>query len=750
MERVGPSAFTWVRPSFGLAVLVSLLLLAATGYLRLAVFPEQTVPLALGLPLLICLWHRHRRVLWGMVVALVLMTLVKYYWLMPAGSLPAWFVPIAVGMHLVNTGVIALVIHVWINAAERLERKNADLETSNTELQASNEELAAREEEISRQHEEMQAQTEELERQNEELQQQAEELARQSDEVQATNEELARREAALRALMEAGRWSAVGSAEPEVLARICEAALMVLDEDAVAAAIVERQEADLVICGHWGFGPAGPALRRWSYAQSLALLAMERGQTAYLQDIELREDLEIPQPADGERFRSVLVSPLRIEGRIVGAVEVYSRRPRAWTEGSFRVIEWLAGQASIVLESSRQHRELEQRRHEAEEASERKTRFLSAVSHDVRTPANAIGLMADWIIRAAGDPTQRAQLPELVMDLRDNARSLVALVTDVLDLSRFDSGRVEVQVGELSACALIQAEIRQLQPLAREKGLELSGDLPGEDIWVRSDRMKLARIIGNLIGNAVKFTETGSVRVACQRLEHGGAEIRVIDSGVGISEDHLARIFDEFFQLRNPERDRTKGTGLGLAISKRLADALGCSLTVRSTVGQGSTFVLGIPPELVVAAPAAKTPLSQAGGDAERAALEGVRVLLVEDHDTTRVATARLLASEGAVVYQAENGRMALHLLAHEDPQVLLLDLMLPDIDGSEVLRHLRRQRPASLRRVLAVSGDVTAARMHEVRQLGADDLMPKPIDMDRLIQAIKPASGRSDRVMKQ
>jgi CheY-like chemotaxis protein/anti-sigma regulatory factor (Ser/Thr protein kinase) len=254
--------------------------------------------------------------------------------------------------------------------------------------------------------------------------------------------------------------------------------------------------------------------------------------------------------------------------------------------------------------------------------------------------------------------------------------------------------------------------------------------------------MKLARVLGNLLGNAIKFTESGGVCLQWRSLPDGSVQIQVADSGVGISPEHLEHIFDEFFQLRNPERDRTKGTGLGLAICKRLMDTIGCTLSVASTPGSGSTFTLCIPQHLVIDAPQQKTAPAPIAADDEPA-LANLRILLVEDHDTTRRTTAQLLAAEGAVVLQAETGRAAIHVLAHEPPHVVLLDLMLPDIDGREVLEHIQRHRPATLRKILAVSGDVTARRHEEVMRLGADALVPKPVRIEALIELLKPCSPR-------
>jgi signal transduction histidine kinase/ActR/RegA family two-component response regulator len=475
---------------------------------------------------------------------------------------------------------------------------------------------------------------------------------------------------------------------------------------------------------------------------------MERGQTGYIDDVSLRPDLVVPGTGEAGGFRSLIATPFRLGGRIVGAVEAYSRSPRKWTVDDFKVIEWLSHQASLVLETLDLQRQLDRRRREAEDASMRKTRFLAAVSHDVRTPANAINLLAELTVRAGECPSRVDEVPELARELKANAAALVELVSDVLDVARFDTGRLELEISTFSLSALVNREVNQLRAVAAAKGLSLSLEKPtdAEPVHLRTDRMKLSRVVTNIVANAIKFTQDGGVTVLCRPLPTGHVEIAVSDTGVGIPVDTQPHIFDEFFQMTNPARDRTKGTGLGLAICKRLADAIGCTLTVDSTPGTGTTFTITIPPALVASpapdAPTVTVPHPAGPTGAAPRPLTGLQILLVEDHHPTRRATARLLASAGATVIQAETGTAAIHLLRHESPHVLLLDLMLPDIDGSEVLKSLRTRRPESLRTIFAVSGDCTDRRAEQVKALGADGLIPKPVNIHTLVQRLASAAA--------
>ena len=187
------------------------------------------------------------------------------------------------------------------------------------------------------------------------------------------------------------------------------------------------------------------------------------------------------------------------------------------------------------------------------------------------------------------------EVPELAQELHSSAMALVNLLGDVLDVARFDSGKIDVQETDFALGELLAEEFRRMQPLAREKHLAMEYDPPPPGLWVRADRIKLSRVVGNLLGNAIKFTDRGSVGLEGAADGNGHARVRVVDTGVGIAMEHQRNIFDEFFQLRNPERDRNKGTGLGLTICKRLVDAMGGTLSVQSTPGAGSTFTVTLP-----------------------------------------------------------------------------------------------------------------------------------------------------------
>jgi signal transduction histidine kinase len=266
----------------------------------------------------------------------------------------------------------------------------------------------------------------------------------------------------------------------------------------------------------------------------------------------------------------------------------------------FRSQAKLAQSLAAQTAASAAKQELDARRRDAEEASMRKTRFLAALSHDIRTPANAIGLMAELIKRTSADPQAAQEIPQLAEELQTSSLGLVNLVGDVLDLTRLDSGAVELNPVKFDLGQWLLEECAKLQPLVEEKQLQFECRPPPSVLCVRCDRIKLGRVLTNLVGNAIKFTERGQVHVTAQRADDGSVRISVQDTGIGIAQEHQGHIFDEFFQIRNPDRDRNQGTGLGLSISKRLLDVMGGRLSVESAPGRGSTFTITLPASAVV------------------------------------------------------------------------------------------------------------------------------------------------------
>jgi signal transduction histidine kinase len=251
-------------------------------------------------------------------------------------------------------------------------------------------------------------------------------------------------------------------------------------------------------------------------------------------------------------------------------------------------------------EITRRNEELDLQRLEASEASDRKTRLLMSISHDIRTPLTTINVMADLIRKSAASPQLPDRLPELTRTLQASALALTNMVTDVLDISSVDTGRVELRDSEFSLDDLLVEECRALHALALAKGLRLTHEPTQPAIRLRADRIKLARVLRNLVTNAIQFTEHGSVTLRAALTPGGEIEIRVIDTGVGIAAEDMERIFSESTRVRHPQSHEAEGWGLGLPISRRLTRMMGGEVQVESRSGHGSAFIVQLPPSRVL------------------------------------------------------------------------------------------------------------------------------------------------------
>jgi signal transduction histidine kinase len=253
-------------------------------------------------------------------------------------------------------------------------------------------------------------------------------------------------------------------------------------------------------------------------------------------------------------------------------------------------------------EITQRNRELALQRTQAEEASDRKTRLLMSVSHDIRSPLTSISLIADLIRDTASDPAARDRLPALADNVQRDALTLAEMVNDVLDIAYFDSGRVELRESEFSLGGLIADECHALEPIAAAKNLALAIDPPVPAIRLRADRIKLARVLRNLVNNALQFTQRGGVSIACGQGPEGDVLIRVTDTGPGIAPEHLPGIFGEFTQLGLRATGERRGWGLGLAICRRLTRLMDGDVSVESELGRGSSFIVRLPAARVLPA----------------------------------------------------------------------------------------------------------------------------------------------------
>jgi signal transduction histidine kinase/CheY-like chemotaxis protein len=372
---------------------------------------------------------------------------------------------------------------------------------------------------------------------------------------------------------------------------------------------------------------------------------------------------------------------------------------------------------------------LQARREEAEQASQAKTRFLASASHDLRQPLHTISLLVGVLRRQEVTP----QVGQLVGHIQSSISAMEALFVGLLDISRLDAGMSRPVLGDHALAELLHRVAASHAPEAEHKRLRLT--VVPSRCAVRTDAVLLERVLANLVSNAIRYTERGRVLVGCRR-RPGAIELQVWDTGIGIAPAQLPHVFDEFFQVGNPERDRSKGLGLGLAIVKRTLDLLGHPHTLRSAPGRGSRFSILLP--AAEALPVA-APLPPALASGRRIA--GAFIAVIDDEADTRRAMQALCHSWGAHVLIAESTRQCLALLDEHlrYPDLILCDYRLGGShDGLGAVQRIRARIGHAVPAII-ITGDIGAADLRRVADAGLP-LLHKPVGTDRLLAAIEAA----------
>lgn len=455
------------------------------------------------------------------------------------------------------------------------------------------------------------------------------------------------------------------------------------------------------------------------------------------------------------QVKSFISVPLKTHDEVIGALSVDRTHDRALTQDDLDLLVTLASQVAIALDNAQAYREIaslnaglearvRERTAELEAANARlkqldrlKSQFLAHVSHELRTPLTSIVGFADNMIEGLVGSLNTKQ-EQYLSRIKANGTRLARMITDLLDLSRVEAGKLVLSFDHVVLPALAGEVIEQLRPLATAKHLHI--DLRSADpllrVWADPDR--LSQILTNLLDNAIKYTpDKGQVAVELSSLAQDRARIVVSDTGHGIPPEALPKLFDPFFRVQQQERSQTKGLGLGLAIVKDLVDLHGGNITVHSELDKGTQFTVTLPLHPQEASSAARSPAV-------------CRRLLVVDDDRDICDLLRdRLESEGFQVLTATDGRAALRMLETTSIDGILLDIALPELDGFDVLRQVRTTQP-TLPVVMMTAVEALDRAMAAV-EAGAQGYLLKPFDAGRLRQSVDrwftPGPGNSTKL---
>ncbi len=404
-----------------------------------------------------------------------------------------------------------------------------------------------------------------------------------------------------------------------------------------------------------------------------------------------------------------------------------------------KITRWF-GTNTDVTEQREQEMELARARDAAEEANRAKSQFLANMSHELRTPLSAVIGYSEMLEEEVADMGEESLIEDLGK-IKSNARHLLGLINDVLDISKIEANKMDVYPEVFEIEAVVREVASTVDALVEKKNNRLEVVVSPDIGTMHSDVTKIRQVLINLLSNAAKFTENGVIRLSAERKAADGRDaivFAVVDSGMGMTEEQVGKLFQRFTQADASTTRRFGGTGLGLALTKAFSTMLGGDVAVQSRMGEGSTFSVTLPAILpALEAAAEEAPIVEAP--------EEEVVLVIDDDPATRDLLSRFLIREGFTVRTAADGRTGLQMAETLKPQIILLDVTMPRMDGWEVLRNLKSDPGLAAIPVImcTIINEQTLAF-----SLGASDYLMKPVDWDRLkevLARIAPQEPRGD-----
>jgi len=478
----------------------------------------------------------------------------------------------------------------------------------------------------------------------------------------------------------------------------------------------------------------------------------------------------VMQALQAADVRSYVTVPLIAHGELVGILALGAESPRAFAPEHVDIAHEIASQIAVALRQAQLHEQVQ--RHVAElerrvaertadlsaanaelaRAARLKDEFLASMSHELRTPLNAVLGLSEALQEQVYGPLNERQLRSLY-SIEESGRHLLALINDILDVSKIEAGKVELEIGPVSVETVCQASLGLIKQAAHKKRLKVSSSFGSAVTTIQADQRRLKQILVNLLGNAVKFTPEGGA----MGLEVvGDAEEQVVhftvwDTGIGISPAEMGRLFKPFVQLDSSLSRRHAGTGLGLVLVHRMTEMHGGGVSVESELGKGSRFTISLPWKAVgesrgvgvwekgesTSLPILVPPSSH----------RSTTVLLAEDNEDSIHTICDYLLAQGYRVVVAWNGAEALERAREERPDVILMDIQMPEVDGLEATRHIRADADLGDIPIIALTALAMPGDRERCLEVGVNEYLSKPVSLKRLVEVIEAQLGATAKV---
>lgn len=445
----------------------------------------------------------------------------------------------------------------------------------------------------------------------------------------------------------------------------------------------------------------------------------------------------------------VLIIPIRIKEKILGFVTIFEPTDKQYPdEQRVQILEIFVHKAAVAIENRRLIEEKTNRAQELARVNKAKSEYFTRMSHELRTPLNSIITLTGVLLKRMPGELNSEQVKQ-VQIIKQNGENLLKLINNILDMSKIEAGRMEVNYTYFSLVAAVQKNIEAIRPLCQRKKLKLELKLDKKlPEYIFSDQDRISQVMTNILGNAIKFTERGKIVVSLKSENHGAQiHFSISDTGIGMDNDEIAKIFQSYQQLDHPDRRRFEGTGLGLAISKQMWTLLGGTISVESKKGKGTTFHLylslkkeigekeklhassGSNQSLRGAAPQAAAPKNSK---------QKSLILLVDDNTDNQYAVKFILEDKGYQVVFAKDGAEGIAKAVKLKPDLILMDMMMPKVDGYQATQKIRSHQALKKTPIIAMTAKSPQEDNRKAIQAGCNEYLSKPFNLDDILRKVE------------